>query len=430
MNTKQNKVIMKKQIIIALALLVSTFSFSQKDELKTAEKAIKNNNFADAKAAIQSAESLIGSADDKMKAKFYFLKGQALYANGAGSNDDIDKAIESFNMVKNIETNSGKEKYSSNVAEIKKEMLGNFLTKANAALKAKNYKLSSDGFNKAYRMSPKDTLYLYYAASTAVTAKDYDASLKLYEELRDVGYTGVEMAYTAINKETGETEDFDNESLRDFSVRSGSHIAPKAYKKDSKSGEIIKNIALIYINNGEDEKATAAIKEARAENPDDVSLIISEANIELKLGNNDKFKSLMEEATLKDPNNAVLRYNIGVMTMKEGEYEAARASFVKALELDPSMQDAALNISTTYIEQGNNLVEEMNALGTSDADFNRYDELKEQKVNLFKEGANILLQFLESNPNGSNGIFQQLNNIYLAIGETDKAKMYKAKIKE
>ena len=419
-----------KYLIVSFSLLVSAFSFSQKDELKAAEKAIKNNNFADAKTAIQSAEPMIASADDKMKAKFYFLKGKALYANGTGSNEETDQAIESFNMVKDIESKGGKVKYSSNVAELRKQMLSNFLTKANSALKEKRYMLSSDGFNKAYRMSPKDTIYLYYAASTAVTAKEYDTSLKLYEELRDIGYTGIDMAYTAINKETGETEDFDNKSLRDYSVKAGSHIAPKEFKKDSKSAEIIKNIALIYISNGEDEKATAAVKAARAENPDDVSLIISEANIELKLGNNAKFKSLMEEATLKDPNNPVLRYNIGVMTMKEGEYEAARTSFKKALEFDPTMEDAALNISTTYIEEGNNLVEEMNSLGTSDADFNRYDVLKEQKVNLFKEGANILIQYLENNPNGSNGIFQQLNNIYLAIGETDKAKMYKAKIKE
>lgn len=421
---------MKKQIVIALALLVSAFSFSQKNELKAAEKAIKNNNFADAKAAIQSAEPLIGSTDDKTKAKFYFLKGQALYANGSSSGKEIDEAIESFNMVSDIESKSGKVKYSANVEEIKTQILSGVLTNANSALKNKQYMLSSNGFNKAYRMSPKDTLYLYYAASTAVTAKDYDTSLKYYEELRDLGYTGIDMEYTAINKESNETETFDSKSLRDFAVKSGSHIVPKSRKKESKSGEIIKNIALIYINKGEDEKATAAIKEARAENPNDVSLIISEANIELKLGNDDKFKSLMEEAKQKDPDNAVLHYNIGVMTMKEGQYETARNSFKKALELDPSMQDAALNISTTYIEEGNGLVEEMNNLGTSDADFKRYDELKDQKVDLFKNGADILVQYLDNNPKGSNTIFQQLNNIYLAIGDVDKAKMYKAKIKE
>jgi tetratricopeptide (TPR) repeat protein len=421
---------MKKQIVIALALLVSTFSFSQKDELKAAEKAIKNKNFADAKAAIQSAEALISSADDKTKAKFYFLKGEALYANGAGSNQDTDKAIESFNMVKEIESKDGKIKYTSEVEEIKKTMLGNFLTKANTALQEKRYMMSSDGFNKAYRMSPKDTLYLYYAASTAVTAQDYDVSLKFYEELKDLGYTGIDMEYSATNKETGEPENFDSKQLRDFAVKGGSHIIPKDSKTESKYGEIIKNIALIYNSKGEDDKAIAAIREARSENPEDASLIITEANIELRLGNNDKFKSLMEEATLMDPNNASLRYNVGVMTMKEGDYEEARKAFTKALELDPTMKDAAINISTTYIEEGNKLVEEMNSLGTSDADFKRYDELKEQKVNLFQKGANVLTEFLENNPNGSNDIYQQLNNIYLAIGEVDKAKMYKSKIKE
>jgi len=421
---------MKKQIVIALALLVSTLSFSQKDELKAAEKAIKSKNFADAKTAIQSAEPLISSADDKTKAKFYYLKGQALYANGAGSNTDIDDAIKSFNMVKDIESKAGKVKYTSSIAELKKQMLGNFLTKANTALQEKRYMQSSDGFNKAYRMSPKDTLYLYYAASTAVTAQDYDVSLEFYEELKDLGYTGIVMEYSATNKETGEQENFDSKQLRDLALRGGDYISPKDRKTESKYGEIIKNIALIYNTKGEDDKAIAAIKEARAENPDDLSLILTEADLESKLGNREKAKSLFEEAIIKDPNNPLLRYNVGVMTMKDGDFETARNSFSKALELDPTMQDAALNISTTYIEEGNKLVEEMNSLGTSDADFKKYDELKAKKVSLFEQAANTLLQYLDNNPNGSNNIFGQLNNIYLAIGDVEKAKMYKAKIKE
>ena len=90
---------MKKQTIVALALLVGSFSFAQKTELKDAEKAIKKNNFAEAKTALNSAESLIASADDKTKVQYYFLKGQALYANGAGTNADMDAAIESLNKI-------------------------------------------------------------------------------------------------------------------------------------------------------------------------------------------------------------------------------------------------------------------------------------------------------------------------------------------
>ena len=145
---------MKKHVIIALALLVSTFSFSQKDELKDAEKAIKSGNYAEAKTAIKAAESLIGNADDKTKAKFYYLKGQAYYANGTAANNDLDTAIESLNMVEKVEGGSGK--YSSDVAEIKKGMLSNFLTKANDALGKKNYAVSSNGFEKEASI-PKNT---------------------------------------------------------------------------------------------------------------------------------------------------------------------------------------------------------------------------------------------------------------------------------
>ena len=52
---------MKKQLIIALAFSISAFSFAQKKELKSAEKAIKSNNFAEAKAALSQAEALMSA---------------------------------------------------------------------------------------------------------------------------------------------------------------------------------------------------------------------------------------------------------------------------------------------------------------------------------------------------------------------------------
>ena len=43
---------MKKQIIIAFTLLLSTFLFAQKKELKAVEKALKNNNYSEAKSLL------------------------------------------------------------------------------------------------------------------------------------------------------------------------------------------------------------------------------------------------------------------------------------------------------------------------------------------------------------------------------------------
>lgn len=418
---------MKKQMIIALALLVTSFSFSQKDELKDAEKAIKNVNFADAKMAIKSAEPLIGNSDDKTKARFYFLKGQALYANGNASNEDIDIAIASFDQVVELEKADGKEKYTGEVSNIKQSMLSTFLTKANSALEKKNYLESSLDFEKAYRMSPQDTLYLYYAASTAVNAQDYKTSLAYYEELRDLGFTGVEMEYTAVLKETGEVETFNSKSLRDISVKAGTHLSPKDQKSDSKSGEIIKNIALIYVNNGENEKALEAMKTAREQNPDDLSLILSEANVQLKMGNRDEFKKLIEIATQKDPNNPELQYNLGVVAAEAGDAVSAKKYYEKSIALDPEYADAHNNMAVLILQGEQELIEKMNALGTSSADNKKYDDYKAQRTQLYKDAIPYLEKTLSIRPKNLEAA-KTLMNIYSALGETAKFKDMKAKV--
>jgi tetratricopeptide (TPR) repeat protein len=417
---------MKKQIIIALALLVSTFTFAQKNEIKAAEKAIKNGNYADAKAAISAADGLIGSADDKTKAKFYFLKGQALYANGTGSNQDIDAAIESLNMVATVEGSNGK--YSGDVAELKQAMLSNFLTKGQADLEQKQYVKSADNFEKAYRMSVKDTVYLYYAASTAVSGQDYDKALGYYHELKALGYKGADMEYTAVNKETNEVENFDNKNLRDISVKAGTHIKPEDKKGESKSSEIVKNIALIYIAKGENDKAAAAMKDARKENPDDLGLLISEANIMLKLDKRDEFKKLMEEATTKDPSNPELQYNLGVIAAEGGDNESAIKYYKKTIELNPEYADAHNNMAVLILEKDQEIIEKMNALGNSAADNKKYDEYKLQRLDVYKEALPHLEIAFNLKPNVY--VAKTLMNIYSAIDDMPKFKEMKAKVEE
>ena len=192
---------MKKQLIIALAFSISAFSFAQKKELKSAEKAIKSNNFAEAKAALNLAEGLMSSMDEKTKAKYYYLKGQALYANGAASMEDIDASLMNLNKAKGT--------YKSEIAALEQNIVNGLLQKGNDAYGKKDYSIASKFFEKSYRVKEKDTIYLYYAAATAVNVQEYDRALKIYEELKTLGYTGIEKQYFATNKETGKEEVLD-----------------------------------------------------------------------------------------------------------------------------------------------------------------------------------------------------------------------------
>jgi hypothetical protein len=60
----------------------------------------------------------------------------------------------------------------------------------------------------------------------------------------------------------------------------------------------------------------------------------------------------------------------------------------------------------------------MNALGNSKADIAKYDELKEKKDSLFREGATVLEDALQSNPDNES-ILTQLKNIYGALGDNE-----------
>ncbi|WP_282042811.1 tetratricopeptide repeat protein [Winogradskyella flava] len=418
---------MKKLMTLVLVFTVATMSFAQKNEVKAIEKALKNSNFSDAKSAVTAAEALMGNMDDKTKAKFYFLKAQALYANGAGTDANVDEAITTLDKLKDLESSIGKLKYTAEANTMKDGMFKSFLEKANQAITNKDYKTAAVRFDKIYKMSPKDTLYLYYAASSAVNAQDYETSLEYYNQLKNMGYSGVQMNYYATNKETGEEETFADKNTRNLYVKAGSHSDPKDEKSESKRAEIVKNIALIYVSQGEDEKALAAMADARQENPDDLGLLLSEANVHLKMGNKDKFKMLMEEATAKDPNNAELQYNLGVLAAEGGNIDQSKEYYQKAIAIDPNYVDAYNNIAVVILQGEASIVEEMNGLGTSSADNRRYDELKEQRSQLYRDAIPFLEKALDLKASNIDAA-KTLMNIYSVLGETDKYKGMKEKV--
>jgi tetratricopeptide (TPR) repeat protein len=411
---------MKKQVIVALALSVSLYTFAQKKEVKEFEKAVSKENFTEAKAMIPQLEPMLGAMDDKLKAKYYFNKAQALYANGKIQLKDIDVAIESLNKAEG--------EYKGEVAQMRKLAENTVLQTANNAYTAGNYEMAAKGFETLYKLNSSDQTYLYYASQSALQAKNYDEALRYFLQLKDIGYTGEEMQYFAVNKLSDERELLDK-ATRDNYIKLGTHIQPTEQMSDSKESEIVKNIALIYIQKGENEKALEAIKDAREKNPDDANLVISEANINLELGNTEKASDLFKLAISKDPNNPDLIYNVGVLAMTEEDNTAALDFFKKTLEVDPSYSNAALNISTIQINNGNALNEKMNALGTSSADFKKYDVYKAEKSEFFKAGAKTLEDFIAKNPKTKNlDVLNQLKNIYNALGNTAKVNDLNTKI--
>lgn len=419
---------MKKQLIILSAFFIGMTVFAQNDELKTAEKALKANDFASAMSAVNQAEGLIANADQKTKAKFYYLKGLALYQNG-NPNADIQKVGDAFNQLINYENQTNKPKYSAEIGQMLNKMIvtvaenaSNNYSKAIETKEEADYLKAAKEFQQVYALSPRDTSYLDNSALVYYFAKDYDSSIKLYEELLALNYTGIATVFVATDKETKEDVVYGDKKAMDLQVKLGLAENPREEQKESRREMIFKNLAQNYSDNGNNEKAMEIIAKGRTEFPSSYSLLIDEANIYYKAGDNAKFKERLEEAIRLNPTEPTLYYNVGVMNMDQKNIDEAIKNFEKAIELKPDYADAYNNIGAAIIEKAAPIIDQMNK---SLADFKKYDKLQAQQFEIYKQALPYYEKAFSLNPKSIN-IVQTLMGLYENLDMPAKLNEIKA----
>ncbi|AUC14332.1 hypothetical protein BTO06_03865 [Tenacibaculum sp. SZ-18] len=407
---------MRKQVLAISLGLLTLGSFAQKKELKSIEKALKNNDFTGALTIVNSLDASIESADDKYKSKYYFLKGQAF----AGKKE-YQKAADAFNQLFDFEKKIGKERYSGEARPKLDKLIQSVSERAvNLYNKEKNYDEASKFFYLTYKLSPRDTAFAYNAAVSATQAKNYDAAINYYKELIQIGYTGKEVQYFAINKATGKEENLGNKVQRDAMVKSGKYSTPTEKTTEGRSATIIKNFGLILKEQGKTDEAIVAISKARKANPKDLNLLLNEAQLYIELGKMDKFGELMTEAVSLDPNNPTLYYNLGVVNFNQGRTEEAEKYYKKAIEIKPDYADAYMNLSVVILDKEKAIVEEMNK---NLSNFKKYDELALKQKEVYKEA----LPYLEKadSLNRSLDTVKSLMSIYEVLEMEGKSKEFR-----
>ncbi len=314
-----------KYVLLASALLISVSNFAQKNEIKAAEKALKSGNAAEARTLLQQAEPLLTAATDAEKAQFLFVKGNIaldLATKNIETSKNLSEAAKAFQDLVAAEKATGKSKYTSqattSISDIKNKLVNSAVEKGTA----KNYKEAAALLKQVYDLDTADLEKLYYAASYAVNGSDYDTALSYYKELKDKNYSGEGTSYYAKSLISDQEEMFGTKAERDKMVAIKSHKEPRDEKIPSKKGEIYKNIALIYVQQGKNDEAKKSLSEARAANPDDTSLAMAEADLYLKLEDFATYKKLVTEVLEKNPNDADLLYNLGVISSKTNGADA------------------------------------------------------------------------------------------------------------
>lgn len=413
---------MKTNILTAALSFLTLAAVAQKDQVKNAEDAIDDGNYAEAQAQLKVAEPNLSGLNDKWQENFYLYKGQAYYQGGAATSaEDLQTAALAFEKAAQMGNTDAQE----TLAKLKNDMIQGAIDDQNA----QKFESAAEKLITSYEISKVDTVYLYYAANNYVQAEQYDKAVEYLEQLNELGYDGSSTVYTAVNTETGETENFNSKEQRDLMAKSGAYKDPGMEKQPSKKGEIASLIARIYINQKQYDKAIESIDAAKAANPDDVSLVMSEANMYYQMGEKEKAVSILESAGEMDPNNPQTFNNIGLMYAELDNHEKAIENYEKALAIDDSYNDARINLIASLLNGERTIIDEMNGLGMSKADTKRYDELNAERKALYEKTVPYLEEALKNDPSDQ-AVIKTAMNIYSNLGNQEKVEEMKAMLEQ
>jgi tetratricopeptide (TPR) repeat protein len=426
-----------RTIFIYIAVLFFSFSFSQKKELRQIKRLIDEKFFQEAESTLKSNKDFLLSGDSKTDAQYYY------YAT------KIYTEIKSFKLAKNSleELMSINSSYYNAEMKLDYKSLEEVLVVAlvNAAVADNSSKKWMEGVDKlllAYEMDKDNNIdYLYFAASGAVNAENFDLALEYYLQLKEKNYTGIKDEYFITNVESGVEEKVTETEYKIYQS-SKEYMNPRIGQTESRYPEIVKNIALIYVKKGEDELAIEAINEARSIQPDDLYLILNEADLYIRLSNNAsddnlrsqyrlKFKEIMTLAVEKDPENGILYYNLGIISSEQGESDDAKSYFEKAIEFKPDYTDSYVAIVNILLQEQTVIIGEMDKIAMSNkrSDIAKYDQLKEDLNEVWRKCIPYCEKALEYDPNDLE-VLKLLSQFYYKLDNLDGYKEINAKIEQ
>ncbi len=423
--------IMKKNYFTVLILLLLTGTIqAQKEKIKEGEKEMNDGNFQSAISILKSIEYQVYNSKDEERAQYYFIQGSS-YLGLANNKTDAGKnlvlAAKSYRETIKIESESGKRRYTGQIQSSFKNIKEELIKIAVNDFKEKRYIDSANERYEAYLTDTKDTINLYNSAVAFVNGKDYITALKHYETLKAINFSGIGTNYFATNQITKTEENFSTEYDQKLSIQAGTHERPRTEKRISKRGEIYKNMALLYIQKGDREKAKKVISDARIKNPEDLSLALAQADLFLENKDYESYKKAIEPILKRNQNDVDLVYNLGVLSAKAKNTADAENFYLKAITLNPKYGNAYINLSFLKLEEAETINNDMDKLGTSPEEMSKYDILKVKRDTIYKKTIPYLQKAIEMNPENED-ISKSLLSVYNALEMTAEYKELKAKL--
>lgn len=385
---------MKKTTLI-IALILSFATFAQKDELKTLKKSYSTTSAPDEKDILKFNEAIsaldkMTNLDEEQKNGYNFYKGIQPFLNffsialktpqsdlvtKSFTVEDINTMSKYFDKVSEYENRTVNFEYRDEIQNKIFPFLKPYISqKAYDLNTAKSFLEASNVFYALYQLDKNEGINIENAAVLAIQAKDTKLGLKYYLEFKNSDYLENGKLYYAVNALTNKEEVLNNKIDRDTRVRMGTYSNPRDENVSTKKPGVYKNVAILYAENKQYDEAKAAYKEAVKLDPDNVDILINEANLYSMTNDKETFKTLISKIIKKDPNNASLHFNIGYLGLSEdvklveeinsnldnvklyneltakrkAMYQIALPHFEESYRLDPKNENTRVMLKSTY----------------------------------------------------------------------------------
>ncbi|KMQ70837.1 tetratricopeptide repeat protein [Chryseobacterium koreense] len=452
-----------KKIFLSIAVVSMTFALAQKKEISNAVKAIDGGDTATANAQVSAAESVMNGnvylLEPALQEQYYYAKGLGLVKTGKVSEGAVYLA--KINELAKNKIYSGKDASknrvyyvgkaaadASGIQGLKEETYSPTLLqnveKAIFPLADKANKMAIDAFNqKNFNLSGskfKETYYLLKAAGSddgsillnAVTAytngKNNVESIKIFEELIGMGYTGVQTNYLATNKKSGEQEKM-NKTIFDFQKKLGEASEFKDFKVETSPSvekQIYQNLTdELYTEKRYDEVikyADLGLKKF----PNDEKLVNIKGLAYFSSGKSAEFIEVLKGQVAANPKDVDSWYNLGIMLKSDpAQYEAAKAAFLKAIELNPNYANALQNITFLIMGDDGKAIDDYNEARKS-GKIDAANKIMDARKKRFAEALPYAEKWYQTDTTNLDAV-TLLKGLYMSTKNDAKFQEFKAK---
>lgn len=215
------------------------------------------------------------------------------------------------------------------------------------------------------------------------------------------------------------------------------------YKAGTDKPAIYEGLYNIKSEQGDEAGADKILEEGRKKFPDDPGLLFAEINSYLKKGKLEDLISRLKQAIAQEPNNVQLYVTLGNIydnlyqrelqakndTKSEEYFNLAKQQYIDAQAKEPKNVDAVYSLGALYYNKAAFRTQELNALPEdfSAAGIKKYETLKNEVMALFDQSLPYFQKAESMNPNDMNTLIA-LSEIYARKDEAELAGEFKKRM--